>query len=157
MENEKQTIKSNGVSEVSLVYRTRVNPKERAVITSSKDAYQLLFESWNKNMIEFVEEIKIMLLNRSNKVLGIGSISMGSTTGSIFDVKHILQFAIKANACGIIVSHNHPSGNREPSDMDISGTRKLKDACSLVDLNLLDHLIISPIEGYYSFADEGMM
>jgi DNA repair protein RadC len=145
------------VSEVTLIYKTNVNPKDRAVITSSHDAYQLLFSSWNKNCIEYVEEFKILLLNRSNRVLGIASLSKGTTSGSLVDIKLILQYAIKTNAYGIIIAHNHPSGNSNPSISDTAITRKVKEAISYMDISLLDHLIILPIDGYYSFADEGIL
>jgi DNA repair protein RadC len=97
-----------------------------------------------------------MLLNRSNRVLGISCISKGGISGTVVDVKIILQTALKANASGLIISHNHPSGNLTASSEDIKITVKLKNACKLLDLSLLDHLIITD-EGYLSFADEGML
>lgn len=157
MKSEIKITDTQAVSEVRLIYRTRVNPKDRVKIASSRDAYQLFFDSWNKNTIEYVEEFKIMLLNRANRVLGIANISKGTTTGSIVDIKYILQYAIKANACGIIVSHNHPGGTCHPSNADIMITQKIKAAANLLEVALLDHIIISPCEGYYSFADEGRL
>jgi DNA repair protein RadC len=157
MELINHVVKSDGVSEVKLSYRTRVNPKERAVITSSSDAYQIFFRAWNKNQLEYVEEFKILLLNRANKVLGLGDLSKGTTTASLVDMKCILQFAIRTNACGIIIAHNHPSGNCRPSDSDIMTTRKLKEACKLLDITLLDHLILLPLNEYFSFADDGLL
>jgi DNA repair protein RadC len=97
-----------------------------------------------------------MLLNRSNRVLGISCISKGGISGTVVDLKIILQTALKANASGLIVSHNHPSGNLTASREDVKVTEKLKSACQLLDLSLLDHLIISE-EGYFSFADEGIL
>lgn len=144
-----------GVSEVVLTYKTKVNPKDRAKITSSKDAYQLLFDAWNKNTIEHVEEFKLLILNRSNAVLGILTVSKGGISGTITDIRLIFQAAIKSNASAIIICHNHPSGNRFPSEADTRITYKIKEAGDLLDIKLLDHLIILPIEGYYSFADEG--
>lgn len=145
------------VSEVELRYRTEVKPGDRAQIKSSKDAYKLFFDSWNKNTLEFIEEFKVMLLNRANRVLGIASLSKGSTTGSIVDVKVILQYAIKANASSIIIAHNHPSGTSEPSDSDRKITKRIYDAGNLVDIKLLDHIIVLPIEGFLSFADAGFI
>ena len=143
------------VSEVKLIYKTKIKPSERFKITSSLDSYKVLYQCWNKNTIEHIEEFKIILLNRANRILGIACLSSGGTICSVVDVKLILQYAIKINACGIIISHNHSSGNLQPSDSDVVTTRKIKDALKLLDINLLDHLIISPVEGYYSFADEG--
>jgi DNA repair protein RadC len=145
----------NGVSEVILTYKTKVNPKDRSRVTSSKDAYNLLFDSWNKNTIEYFEEFKILLLNRSNAVLGIFSISKGGISGTVTDVRIIFQSVLKSNASGIIICHNHPSGNENPSDSDRRITQKIKEAGNLMDIQLLDHIIILPVEGYYSFADDG--
>jgi DNA repair protein RadC len=143
------------VSEVTLTYKTRVNPKDRIIVTSSKDAYKLFFDSWNKNTIEHVEEFKLLLLNRSNSILGILSVSKGGISGTVTDIRLIFQGALKANASGIIVCHNHPSGNASPSESDRKTTQKIKEAGNLMDIQLLDHLIILPVEGYYSFADDG--
>lgn len=143
------------VTEVTLSYKTEVKPRDRELITSSQDAYNILYKFWNQNLIEYVEEFKILLLNRSNRVLGIASLSKGTTSASIVDIKHILQYAIKTNASGFIISHNHPSGNSDPSDSDITITRKVKEAAKFLDIALLDHIIILPAEGYYSFADDG--
>ena len=157
MKTEIETNDIKGVSEVILIYKTKVKPKDRAKITSSKDAYQLLFDSWNKNTIEYVEEFKLLLMNRSNAVLGILSVSKGGISGTVTDIRIIFQAAIKTNASGIIVCHNHPSGNLNPSESDTKITRKIKEAGTIMDIQLLDHIIILPIEGYYSFADEGIL
>ena len=157
MKTEIETNDIKGVSEVTLIYKTKVKPKDRAKITSSKDAYQLLFDSWNKNTIEYVEEFKLLLMNRSNAVLGILSVSKGGISGTVTDIRIIFQAAIKANASGVIVSHNHPSGNLNPSESDTKITRKIKEADTIMDIQLLDHIIILSVKGYYSFADEGVL
>jgi DNA repair protein RadC len=98
-----------------------------------------------------------MLLNRSNRVLGIAEISKGGLSGTDTDVRVILQYAIKSNASGIIICHNHPSGNMHPSESDLTLTKKIKEAASLLDVQLFDHLIIIPEGKYYSVADEGIV
>ena len=98
-----------------------------------------------------------MLLTRSNKVLGIASISKGGISGTVTDVRIILQAAIKSNASGLIVCHNHPSGNLNPSESDTKLTQKIKESGNIMDIQLLDHLIITPDESYYSVADEGLL
>lgn len=143
------------VSEVEINYRNKVKPSERVKISGSKDAYDVLFGLWS-DKIEYVEEFYILLLNRANKVLGLVKISEGGTTGTVADAKRIFQSALKANACSIILSHNHPSGNTNPSEADIQLTRKLKEAGSFLDIAVLDHIIVTT-EGYYSFADEGLL
>lgn len=157
MKGEPKIHDITSVSEVSLTYKTKVNPKDRSRITSSNDAYKLLFDIWNKNTIEHIEEFKMLILNRSNAVLGIMSISKGGISGTVTDVRIIFQGALKANASGIIICHNHPSGNVNPSESDRRVTQKIIEAGNLLDIQLLDHLIILPIEGYYSFADNGLI
>jgi len=97
-----------------------------------------------------------MFLNRSNSLLGVARVAVGGTSGTIADPKVIYQLALKVNASSIIVSHNHPSGNLKPSDMDEKLTRKLKSAGTFLDISFLDHLILTS-EAYYSFADEGSL
>jgi DNA repair protein RadC len=145
------------ISEVKLIYRTKVKASARSQIKSSKDAFDIFMEHWDFDSIEHVEEFKLMLLTRSNKVLGIASISKGGISGTVTDVRIILQYAIKANASGIIICHNHPSGNLQPSESDLAITRKVKDSVVLMDIQLLDHLIIIPEGRYYSMADEGII
>lgn len=145
------------ISEVKLVYRTKVKASDRFRVKTSKDAFEIFWEAWDQDSIEHVEEFKLMLLTRSNKVLGIASISKGGISGTVTDVRIILQYAIKANACGLIICHNHPSGNLQPSESDLAITRKVKDAALLMDIQLLDHLIIIPEGRYYSMADEGIL
>jgi len=143
------------VAEIELRYVTKVRPADRIQIKSSRDAFEIFYEGWNKDSIEHIEEFKLLLMNRANRVLGVVSLSKGSTCGSIVDVKVILQYAIKANASSIIVAHNHPSGNREPSEADRKITDRIKKACEILEVSLLDHLIILQGERYYSFSDEG--
>lgn len=157
MKTEIEKNDNKGVSEVILTYKTKINPKDRTRVTSSKDAYKILFDSWNKNTIEHIEEFKLLLMNRSNAALGILSVSKGGISGTVTDIRLIFQAAIKANASGIIACHNHPSGNLNPSESDTKITRKIKEAGTIMDIQLLDHIIILPIEGYYSFADEGIL
>jgi DNA repair protein RadC len=148
----------NKVAEVRLTYKTKVKPSERIVIKQSKDAYDIFISGWNQDTLEYVEEFKILLLNRSNKVLGTAPISIGGTSGTVTDVKIILQYALKTNAIGIIVCHNHPSGNLKPSEADKRITMKIKEATKIMDMQLLDHIILIPGGSeYFSFADNGLL
>ena len=131
--------------------------KDRVTIKSSHDAFKILIKYWDHTTIEFVEEFKLLLLNRSNKILGIAELFKGGTTGTVVDPRIVYQYALKSNASNIILSHNHPSGNIKPSQADINITRKLKEGAELLNIQLLDHLIISHDETYYSFADEGLL
>jgi DNA repair protein RadC len=144
------------VTEVELIYKSKIKASERFKVRSSADSYQLLRQFWNNSKIELQEEFKIMLLNQAGKVLSICNLSSGGITGTVADPKMIFSIALKANAVGIIVAHNHPSGNLTPSSEDILLTKKLKDGAKLLNMSLLDHVIISA-EGYYSFADSGVL
>ncbi len=144
------------VSEVELIYKSKVKASDRPRIASSKNAGDLLIKLWDEDKIEFVEQFKILLLNRNNRVLGIVDISSGGVNGSVADPKIIFVAALKANACNIIISHNHPSGSLKPSKADEAITQKIKYAGQLLDIRVFDHIIVTS-EGYYSFADEGLL
>jgi len=146
----------NQAAEVELVYKSKVKASERPHIKTSKDAADLLKHLWSDDKIDFVEQFKVLFLNRANKVLGVFEASSGGVTGTVADPKLIFVAALKANACGIIISHNHPSGNLKPSQCDEQLTLKIKYAGQFLDIKLLDHIIVSS-EGYYSFADEGLL
>jgi DNA repair protein RadC len=145
------------IAEVSLVYKSMVKASDRQKVKCSQDACNLFLESWDTNSLEHIEEFKILLLNRSNSVLGIMNVSKGGISGTVTDVRIILQAAIKANASGLILCHNHPSGNTQPSETDSKLTQKIKGAGQVMDIQLLDHLIITPEDRYYSFADNGLI
>lgn len=102
------------------------------------------------------EEFWILFLNRSNKVINRMKLSQGGVSGTVTDVRLVMKKAIECLASGIIVCHNHPSGNLNPSESDSKITQKIKEAGNLMDIQLLDHLIISDKE-YYSFADNGLL
>lgn len=144
------------VSEVELVYKTKVKLSERLQIKSSRDAFSLLRSTWNQGKIEYFEQFKILLLNNSLKVLGLYEMSSGGITGTIADLRMIFAAALKANATCFMIVHNHPSGNIQPSEADKAMTKKIKKSGELLDIKLVDHLIISS-ESYYSFADDGAL
>ena len=102
------------------------------------------------------EEFWVIFLNRSNKIIEKTKISQGGIAGTVIDIKIILKFALDKLASSIIICHNHPSGNKSPSNTDIEITRKLKNAAELIDIKLLDHIIIAD-KNYFSFADEEVL
>ena len=116
----------NNISEVQLVYRTKIKPNDRPKVGNLEDAVAIFRKYWDRDKIEHIEEVKILLLNRTNKVLGIATVSIGGVSGTVMDERIILQYAIKANASGVIMAHNHHSGNIEPSDADNKITSKIK-------------------------------
>lgn len=110
-----------------------------------------------QNLKDFNYEVfAVIFLNRANKIKHFEIISRGGITGTVADPRLILKKAIEEEATSIILSHNHPSGNLKPSQADEEITNKIKHAASYLDIKVLDHIIVSD-EGYYSFADEGMI
>jgi DNA repair protein RadC len=144
------------VAEIQLTYKSNVKPSQRPKISGSRDAYTILKENWDQGKIEFVEQFKAMFMNRANKVLGILDVSTGGVTGTVADPRVIFAAAIKAGACGFIVAHNHPSGNLLASQSDIELTKRLREGGKILEIQLLDHVIVTT-EGYFSFADEGLI
>lgn len=143
-------------SEIELIYKTKVKASERPQITSSVTAYKLALKSWNPNKIEFLEQFKVLLLNKANRVLGIYKVSTGGITATTVDLRLLFTAALKAKATALIMLHNHPSGKTLPSTVDKQITKRIKEAGTILDIEIVDHLIITP-ESYYSFMDNGIM
>lgn len=144
------------VAEVQVSYRPDYNINDRPRITSSNQTFQLLKCQWDMGKIAFLEEFKVLLLNRGNRVLGIVDISMGGVSGTYVDPKVVFATALKANCSSLILVHNHPSGGTKPSESDIKLTKRLVECGKLFDIIVWDHIIISE-NSYYSFADDGIM
>lgn len=144
------------VAEIEISYKPNYKPSERPQISSSEQAYKVLIQHWDLGRIEFLEEFKIILLNRRNRVLGVVNISSGGVSGTIADPKVIFATALKTGSSGIILAHNHPSSEVDPSSEDLNLTKKLSAGAKILDLKIMDHLIISR-ERFYSFADEGLL
>lgn len=134
--------------------RKESDTQQKTKIKSSNDAFNEL----HPDLSDLAhEEFWILLLNRANEVLAKINVSKGGTTGTVVDGKIIIKHAIEMpRCCGIVLGHNHPSGNLRPSEADIKITHKLKEIASFVDINLIDHIIVGE-NAYYSFADEGML
>jgi len=98
----------------------------------------------------------VILLNKNNRVLGLAHVSQGGVTGTVLDPRVIFCLALKANATGLVIAHNHPSGNLKPSNEDINITKQLVSGGKLLGIDVADHLIITA-DGYYSLADNGLM
>ena len=140
---------------VRIIYSKKQKSSDRVKVTSSKDVYNVFKRIWSSQM-QTREEMYVLFLNRNNKVLGYHTLSFGGITSTVADIRLLFAVALKSLSVGIILCHNHPSGNLKPSASDIQLTTKIKDAGKMMDIVLLDHLIITS-EGYYSFVDEGDM
>lgn len=139
------------INEIELKYEPLKQPVS---IKTSLDAFNFLIANWDLDAINIYEEFKIILLDRANTVLGIRTISKGGTTATVVDPKILFSIGLKALANGIILAHNHPSGNIRPSEVDNGLTKKLIEGGKLLDLVVLDHLIVTNTK-YFSYADEG--
>lgn len=144
----------NNVAEIEVVYKPAISDKP--IISSSLDAYNVLVKFFPIETLSLQERFVAMYLNRSNRVIGVYPMSVGGITGTVVDVRLLLSVALKTAATGIILAHNHPSGNLKPSEADKDLTNKIKKASEYMDIKLLDHLIITPESKYLSFTDEGL-
>ena len=145
------------VREVRLKYIPDSGILKRKKITSAHDACMTLLEGFDKDTICVQEQFVVLLLNRANKPLGIYKASSGGITGTMVDIRLIMVAALKSLATGIIISHNHPSGLQTPSSQDITLTKQIKEACKIMTIDLLDHIIVTPHHDFYSFANEGIL
>ena len=142
------------IAEVQITYSSKVKACDRFRVTGSKDAAKAFRSIWPS--YEHIEFIYMLMLNRQNQVLGCHQISKGGMTGTVVDVRVVFQVALKSCATSIIVAHNHPSGNLDPSDADKKITRQLKGAGSFLEIPLIDHIILTEA-GFLSMADEGYL
>lgn len=155
--------KFNGIGEAKAVSiisalelgrrRKNMDSDEKPKISSSIDAYNYL----KPNLLDLDhEQFWVLFLNRANKILKPEMISAGGVSGTVVDAKLIFKKALEVLASSIVLAHNHPSGNRQPSEQDIKLTKKLKSAGLTLDIPVLDHIIFTD-EGYFSFSDESML
>ena len=133
--------------------RSGMQHPEKIPVKSSETVYRLFHPLMGD--LEH-EEFWLLMLNRANRVLGKFKVSQGGLSGTVIDTRIILKKALDNLASSIIVCHNHPSGNKQPSDADVKITEKLKKAAEMLEIKLLDHVIIAD-KSYFSFADEGLI
>jgi DNA repair protein RadC len=146
------------VAEITVAYNSKQKALEQPKLSATVDAFLFLLDGYNMDTIGLQEQFVVMYLNVSSRVMGIYRASNGGITGTVCDTRIILSVALRIAATGIILSHNHPSGNLKPSQADVDMTRKLKEAARFMDIKLVDHIIVDPSgTRYFSFADEGML
>ena len=151
-------INYNNIPEIkiSVSFDKNLKKSELIKIGSSKDAYKVFQRVFNADTFHWSEEMIMLCVNNSNKVVGFYKISSGGMTGTVVDVRMIFTTALQCAATSIIIAHNHPSGTLIPSDADLTITKKIIEAGKVLDIRLLDHLIITD-ESFYSFADNGRL
>lgn len=142
----------NIVNEIKLSYSRKGNADK--TVMSYHDVSEVFRAHFDAEQIDYKESFYALYLDQKNKVLGIKKISECGISSTLVDVRIIMQGALLCNASGIIVCHNHPSGNLKPSAEDIKMTEKIKEASKFLDFAVLDHIILTS-ESYYSFLDEG--
>ena len=145
------------VPRMSLAYEGGNDIAERRCVLSSIDAANLFFDTWPAGTIACQETFRVMMLSRGRRVLGILDAHAGGIGMTLVDVRLIFAAAVSACASSIICAHNHPSGSTNPSQADISITRRLKAAGTILDIEVLDHLIVTPSRMIYSMADENVL
>ncbi len=133
--------------------RNQAESVDRKRVTSSKEVFNYIQAKLSDLQHE---EFWVLFLNRSNRIIDTYNLSKGGISGTVIDIRIILKKALELLASGIIICHNHPSGNTEPSDNDKQVTEKLKIAANQMDIKLLDHIIVSD-NSYLSFSDEGLI
>lgn len=149
-------LKKSNVAEVKLSYSTKIKASDRVRLTNPRDVYSVLNLVYADYSVDHIEHFVVVLLDRANKVLGYGVASIGGVNSTVVDLRVVFQFAILGNATGIIVSHNHPSGEVNPSEEDKNMTKKLIKGCEILGFAFVDHVIYTK-DKYFSFAEEGLI
>jgi DNA repair protein RadC len=144
----------NCVTEIKATWSRKVPLRDQPQVTNSAMAHEYLAMVFDE--LDYDEKFYIVHLSRANRIIGHSHISTGGLSGTVVDPKKIFQNALKANAAGLILAHNHPSGQLQPSEADKNLTKKMVAAGKFLEIAILDHLILST-EGYFSFADHGMI
>jgi DNA repair protein RadC len=146
------------ITEITVAYKINQQVEQTTNVFAAKDAVNYLLQGYDLNTLALQEQFVVMYLSRSNAILGIYKSSIGGITGTIADVRLIFSVALKTAATAIVISHNHPSGNLNPSRADQELTEKIKRAGRLMDIQLLDHIIIDGrTKDFYSFAADGLL
>ena len=148
----------SNLGEVTLNYKYH-NPsiKDRPLITNASDAVEVIKLVIDMQRIALQEQFIVIYLNQANKVIGTMNVFSGSIKSTVIDIKLILASGILLMSSGVIVAHNHPSGNLKPSREDLALTKRLSTALQYMGMKLVDHFIITPDDDYLSFANEGLL
>ncbi len=129
---------------------------KKCKITCSSDSYDYIRQFYGSD-IEIMESFYILMMNNANNTVGYVKLSSGGITGTLVDIRLLAKFALDSLAAGVILAHNHPSGGLKPSLADKDLTQKIKKGLELLDIKVLDHIILTPENGYFSFADDGIL
>lgn len=154
--NLSQFAHSPRLAELRAVYRSRLKPEERHIIYAPRDAADYLRTIWNKRTIELVEDFVVLYLNVRHEVLGWVKVSSGGISAAQVDQRIVFAIALQTASSAIVVAHNHPTGDLEPSPEDKHLTTRFRDAGQMLRVKLLDHIIISRYASF-SFNEHGLL
>ncbi len=145
------------VNEISISYNQKLKNDIRIRINTSEDAANYLRNIWNPDTLNIHETFMVIMLNNANYVNGYYTLSTGGINATCVDIRILFAIVLKSLSTSIILAHNHPSGNLKPSEADKTLTQKVVKAGKLFDIQTLDHIILSPENKYFSFADESLL
>ncbi len=147
----------NEVNEIKISYCEKLGIIESEPLNAPHMVAELLYQNWDKDTIGLHETFKVLLFNQGNRVKGVYQASTGGLTGTLVDLRLLFAVVLKSVSTAIVIAHNHPSGTNRASDADKKLTRRIKKAAELFDITVLDHLIILPNGGYFSFSENGIL
>lgn len=148
-------MKTRSEKAIEYTLNAKISNFNRMKINSSNDAFTYIRDFYTDD-IHIFESVFILLLNRANETIGFAKISQGGISGTVVDIRIIMKYAIESLASGVIMAHNHPSGQLKASPQDITISKKLKEGLTWMDISLLDSIIITD-KYYSSLADEGVI
>ena len=143
------------MAEISVSYKP--SKAHKPIIKSSEDVYFHLLKFFPEDTIALHETFVVGYLNRANRLIGVYELSKGGITGTVADPRLVLSVALKTAATGVVLCHNHPSGNMDPSSDDIELTRRLRDAGQIMGIEIIDHVIVGLEGEAMSFRERGLI
>lgn len=141
---------------IAVTYDKSIKRSEFETILDAQSAEKVFRKVFDADTFDWIESMVMLCLNKQNKVIGFYKVSSGGISGTLCDPKVVFTVALNCGASSIMLAHNHPSGNTKPSPADIQVTNKIKKGGELLDIQLLDHLILTD-ESYYSMNNEGIL
>ena len=145
----------NALAEIKVSYEPKSNIQDCPKVDSPESAVRIARSFWKD--IAYRESFYVLLLNRANRIIGYTKISEGGGHATVADAKMIFQAALKTNASSLVLCHNHPSGNDKPSETDLTLTKRLVKAGEFLEIKVIDHIILLPENGFFSFVQGGLM
>ena len=148
--------RSPKLAEIRAVYKSRTKVSGRTNVRQPADVVEYLRAIWNPGTLELLEEVLVVCLNGNHQAIGWVKVASGGFNAAKIDPRLVFAVALQTASTAIILAHNHPSGNLQPSAEDQAITRRLKEAGDILCIHVLDHVILTR-DGYYSFEEAGLM